>query len=191
MAGMTSRGYPYPHDSDPINVALDIELLAEAINADISAGLGQGSDQDQAQNVRLDSHQEQLNNLHGGHAAQAGQINTLNNNVAALQSTVNLHSQTLNEITQNQVVFGQQYGVTTDAFGNATILFPVDMFAGGSQPAVVIGDVWQGSPGFSLHGFVSGTSAAGFAAVFVAYGTTTGQADASFPVTYIAAGPGT
>jgi hypothetical protein len=37
MPGTTSRGYPYPLDTDPIDVAGDMQKLAEAINTDVIA----------------------------------------------------------------------------------------------------------------------------------------------------------
>lgn len=35
MPDVTNRGYPYPYDTDPIDVASDIQRLAESIDGDV------------------------------------------------------------------------------------------------------------------------------------------------------------
>jgi len=37
MPGTTPRGYPYPVDTDPLDVAVDMQALAEAADTDAAA----------------------------------------------------------------------------------------------------------------------------------------------------------
>jgi hypothetical protein len=56
MAGTTPRGYPYPQDSDLINVAVDIEKLARAVDGDVQSFIGTLNDADVWLQQQLDSH---------------------------------------------------------------------------------------------------------------------------------------
>lgn len=133
MAGTTPRGYPYPHDLDPINVAVDIELLAEAIDADITESLeGIGAEQDAAQNAAIAALQSSLTSNYNQDAVDRARMETIaqqlydalvanNANDAAQQGSINALQSTVNKLYGVQTILARDVPVTLDGNGMARI----------------------------------------------------------------------
>lgn len=129
MAGTTARGYPYPHDPDPINVALDIQLLAEAIDRDVQVIDNEtSSGQDEAQNIAISNLQSSLTANYNQDAVDRARMEAINtalttntNNDAAQQNAINALQNTVNSLSGDMRAYAGNVAVTLDGQGLARI----------------------------------------------------------------------
>jgi hypothetical protein len=204
MAGTTpERGYPFPHDSDLINVAFDIELLAQAVDADVESIRTSGSNMDALQNAEILGLKQNVDANYAtekaDHLAQEQQILGIKQNMDAnyeqqviVANIVSVHEIRLDEMSGGPVTISERVTVSLDGNGFGSVFFPTDTFAAGSIPVVLAAtqDHAGGNPALWIETQVTQVLANGFGVQFMVRGTNT-PASGSITFGYIAVGAGT